>query len=1443
MTSAKRRRRFHFTRRVLIVLLVLSVLFLVSFTLLFAPSFIPTEWATAVIIGAVEKQLHWKVEIGNASFTHWGKMKLEDVAVRDPDNPSAPPIMTAKWFELNIRLLPLLRKRFIIKRLILREPAFAVDAETLSQIKIEKPKPSEKPEGFMAYFAIEKLVVERGSLRVSNEGGKELFSAEDFSFFARGALYEPLTYTLSFKLKTPKFDADAESEGVLTAFRGAGFSLIVDKLNCVSSSFSASLTGSVKAEGDKPRISMQLVAQGELEPLVDMISDYLRPLPTDLDIRGTSKLKATVTGTPDSITLSGRVDFPEVPISYAGKPALRLMGPDDVMFEFTYQPAAGQIVIKKVAARSSLGFSVWSGVVYSWRKAPKYDIKVRSSVEMDELTRVLRLGKGLMPAPLQFDGFVHSETTIQGEGNTFGIDSTLDLTYLGARYGKLSIKDRGEPVRLHLNANCLESEIVIAKGTYFATEFADLPIQGKISFRGEQPEFTFSFSPEVDVSKWLARARESGMEIPASLQLDGVCRGNLTTHGTAKRLDVAGSFDLTDMGFGWKRIQIKERGVPTVFDIEMYVSESEIALEQLMLEGTLGRVAVSGKLREIQTEPKVDFVVTSRINLAEALRLAKNWDIVPPAGVRASGVLAVNTSIKGPLGAIELDAMVDARETELSYRDASIKRRGESPEIALTALLKGRDITIRKMLYRTKVDELTCNGKIRDYLRRPSASLSIAAKLDATRRMSLLRSALRQILDEVNPKQFEPEIAQLVSSLPEDINAKGSLSARTRLQLDSGGVQLDGAVSLSELGITYRDIPIKKRGSRVDMRFDFACDGENFDFAKLQTVSRAGTTTFSGRISPFGETVSYDVKTLVQCDLERLWSSLPLDELGADELINEILLKRGINATELKRQIRLDGTAVVSVNARGDLARCQLTGYGDFTDTCLDYLAERNFSKPLGKRCRAEFACVVSRNDFRLSRLDAIYGEQRVLLDGELICTRNNLRADRLRVRWNDREALASFDILGYATNQIGINSLRIEAGGSNFAARGIVARDKQSVALRDFVISVNEDSFDVSMNLRNYNTDAPELALVVSGNRLDLRKIPGPLKIGPAAVKKREQSEEKKSGDEPSEKAMNFMRRTRADVKVFVGTVLFDIDDRLDRNPGMRHYQLKNFALKAKLSEGILDSGVTLVMNEGIMKIRWLADFNGDLVDNKVQFWADGLEANDNLRPPLNAIFTNLYVTGDMGFNGEFRWEGFSQRNMDRTFVGESELWVNRGYLLGKAAPDYIVKLFPGLQLARFKFDHAQLVSKTKGPISENEMKFHAGTLATYMIGKTNNKTHEIDYTFGVELIESLAMGQMRDRIPDFIEKNARVDIVRYRGDIYNQKAEWFEPKAEAVVATLKWLVQWQTMRTLFSFDKSAIEKRRLLQKRLKGIIGVPLSLGEKALSLPGALIDNSSK
>lgn len=129
-------------------------------------------------------------------------------------------------------------------------------------------------------------------------------------------------------------------------------------------------------------------------------------------------------------------------------------------------------------------------------------------------------------------------------------------------------------------------------------------------------------------------------------------------------------------------------------------------------------------------------------------------------------------------------------------------------------------------------------------------------------------------------------------------------------------------------------------------------------------------------------------------------------------------------------------------------------------------------------------------------------------------------------------------------------------------------------------------------------------------------------------------------------------------------------------------------------------------------------------------------LKMNPALQPMIEDFFPGMVVNGNLTIRETIRQKMFTTAETGPNYpVGTGELIFTDGYLIGRAAPDWLTRIFPGLNLTKYSFSRMHNWS-TRDPdgIVHNNMIFR-GTWNIYMEG-ISRPDNTVEYEVGVDLL-----------------------------------------------------------------------------------------------------------
>jgi hypothetical protein len=191
------------------------------------------------------------------------------------------------------------------------------------------------------------------------------------------------------------------------------------------------------------------------------------------------------------------------------------------------------------------------------------------------------------------------------------------------------------------------------------------------------------------------------------------------------------------------------------------------------------------------------------------------------------------------------------------------------------------------------------------------------------------------------------------------------------------------------------------------------------------------------------------------------------------------------------------------------------------------------------------------------------------------------------------------------------------------------------------------------------------------------------------------------------------------------------DVEQLVTYDPVVRQsYEARHFALRASAVRGKCELSYSTLVNGGTVSAR----FDVHLADASPLVTVHGdtrvVTAAKNIQPQLARFFPGNTVYGYFNRSGELE---ISLRDMvansiDWRYVtrpkGESKTVTLDGLVEGRAAPMFVTKIFPGLNLTKYRYRKMTSFAEHKPDGSTyNDMVFDGHTYDLYMEGTTDTK------------------------------------------------------------------------------------------------------------------------
>ncbi|NOZ21972.1 MAG: hypothetical protein GXP25_12900 [Planctomycetes bacterium] len=1421
--------RQRWRRRLVAAALLLLFLFACLLCLLFfRPGWVFSEdWVRERIVTTLREKADRDVEIGHIELPRLGRVKMQDVVLKSREGRL--PMMQAKSFTLYVKILPLFRGQVVIKRLRLRDPSFCISTTDLDNMHVGGRSP--RPEEIMAHLAVEDLTIRNADAVILDDDGRPAFSIFNFNMTARGAQRQPLDYTMDFHVEAEGIAGKVHATGRLTAFREAGHALNIRELVFQSIPVRAVLAGKVTSENRRINLAIGMDAEGDLGALRRFLADVAIPIPSDLEIKGNSKMRLNLSGPLSDLTVEGAIDVPDEAVTYRGKRLMRWEGKDDLTYSLRRHK--NEVELRSVKIRSSLGETIVTGNVQDPDHNPTVDLRVNTTANVTEISKAV-------PKTLDVSatGELSSRLHISGPATDLKIAGEMDLAAVELRTGGNVLKKKGEKSSLAVDLALRGSVLEIGGKTELKTPVGTLRPEGSIRSPMETPILNLKVSSDMDAAALWARVPKVHRRALSRWAATGAATMEADIEGTPSDLNLSGTFDLDRVVVSHDGSPIRRLDTPLQAYFDLRLTEAEATVNSITISTDSVSARVQGKIKNLHTEPTAALEFDVRGDLDKLVPAARAHGLkLLPETVSLSGPIRITGSATDqPDGTLRVHSSLHIADSEWRHHGIVIKPRRYEPEVRLDCSIQQGRFTVERFLYHSDAVEISGSGGFRDGSR---LAMEMKSTAHLERLQSLIEAELSHAVSTMDTKGLPKETAALVRSLPGDVRVSGEVTTTFRFSADLDDIEAGGAVDTADVRIDYRQVPVKKREKRSRLAFNVQAEYGNPVRIGLHLESDVGKTDVNGRIVA-GETPELDLLVKSQLDLGRWLASLPIEEIRSDAALRGVLDRKGIDLQLLRDNLRTSGTAKAEFNVTGPPYSPRAAGGIDVDDVAFSVVTRKGktlLRKAAGVHAKAGMHMGFWGDEFVIQSVQLEYGDDTYAAEGDIAISKGKLVARKLLLRANDQRAEAELDVR-VSESGMDIHRLAIRHEKDLWDLSGRIEYTEDLIAADGFCFRLNDSKALVDFKVKNYADPNPEITLLILSPRFDMRPIIPHVVLSP--IKPPAQAERPNVTltlvpEKMPERLASFLRKATIRGKIVIGDLFLDVDDQQDRTPAIRHYRLRNVASHARLRGGVFTVTLKGILNEGMVDFEWSVDLNPDLPANTISYWADRIQANDNLRPLMNYTFNNLYVNGELGFDGRASWQGLSSHNVIRSMQGKTRMYINDGFLLGKAAPEYMMKLFPWLNLhqATWNFKRGEIISVTEGHICINTMRFrYPGS--TYLTGQTNNITKEIRYVFGVDLVDSFGLGESTGVIPDRIESKSSIDICRYVGTLDKQNVEWFKLRGDEIMSLLKKLLQAKSFATLFSPKKTPLEKAEHIEGRAVGIITAPARAGRSLIQTP---------
>jgi hypothetical protein len=382
------------------------------------------------------------------------------------------------------------------------------------------------------------------------------------------------------------------------------------------------------------------------------------------------------------------------------------------------------------------------------------------------------------------------------------------------------------------------------------------------------------------------------------------------------------------------------------------------------------------------------------------------------------------------------------------------------------------------------------------------------------------------------------------------------------------------------------------------------------------------------------------------------------------------------------------------------------------------------------------------------------------------ICIEANLaRVDQVQALWPELEwppthgavtahATCVGDAQGWVVGEadIALADVAFTADGVPVRADGTLTLTPEGLSAEAATIAIGDSRVDLAGRVsRDAGEPAARIGLFASRPDVDAiiavaKHLADRIRVSGGSYKTSGHGESRLA-----ERLWAWLRRADVDVQAYANDLQLTIPD-LDHRATLPVAQGS-----VRGADGVLEMPLRIGVDGGVIEgqVAFYLNTNEPYFD--LAYVAERLEPKALVAAYLRDAFPGLTATGPMTLIDRSLQRLGAPPDEPNHPVGSGEWIIDGGYMLGKAAPDWLTRVFPGLNLARFDFTrmHDWFTKYEDGRI-RHRMVFQGRYYHVYVDGFTD-ADRRVRYEVGIDLLASLEsqywVESEQGRIPLFIK------------------------------------------------------------------------------------------
>ncbi|MDI6794022.1 MAG: AsmA family protein [bacterium] len=821
-----------------------------------------------IITAQAEKALERKVTIDDLRINLLWGIQLKRVTIANREGPGD--FVKGEEFVLKYRLWPLLRRQFVIKKIVLNSPEIIISRNKEGIFNFQDILEAEQPEeesGFSLSIA-----------QVSIKDGRAEFRDE---LVDKETILDRINLSLS-----------GLSKAAISHFK---MSMRVDDI----SEFKAQGNFEVKDESFDVALDLSRFVPAGFGPY------YYNYLPFSL-------LAGEVSG---KITLSGQLNKELFSTGEIIVDRATLVYPEKL--KQPIKDIVGQIdyALQADMAKERLSIDKFQG------KFGELTIALNGTV-----SGFSKQGKGKLKADL---GFKDSKLALNGAAQFAGPQleiafrsENLNVDQLLAEIAKFKSSSSPYPEEMRLkgavkvdeilyaglNLKDLDAKINMPQGglvkiTEMSLKFGEGELIGSIEADLNQTELSSAASLNLRAINLASLSDILKEQEPGLADLSGNLNGNLQlkTDGMQK-IDLSGKLAFTPLSITYVSEQTKFPLIlkaASIYDLSADLVKNNLRINNLELILPESSLKTKGTITGLKEKPQIDLaLVSEHISLAEIKGLIPP-EALPPAIKELD--LAGNGRLKGrllgPVAQIKFESDLNLEIFELRHAKLPQPIKNLKLNTGFDLDLAKDSLKIKNLLLNLPESTLTLVGRVTNLKEDPILDVDIASE----------KISMAEI------KGFIPLPGDTGPGKPASDLSKMNLSGEGRLRVHASGpisgIKLAGKIGLEDVNMSYVNLPGGVKGLRGEGEFEIEPAKEHLVLKELTLSDPGNSLALSGRIDNWGKQVQADLDfdlASKELNVDEILAALPAEKKVEGETVAAKPLGQALKGIRLKGEAKIE---------------------------------------------------------------------------------------------------------------------------------------------------------------------------------------------------------------------------------------------------------------------------------------------------------------------------------------------------------------------------------------------------------------------------------------------------------------------------------------------------------------------------------------------------------